>query len=188
MSTGHTAVVLLLASALAACSKSGTPARADAAESGSAATAAATGAADADKPNSTIHLVVAGGPNAGTYDAKATSGGCSYGLAGTGAWGNQYSIETKDPKAFSSLQLIVPDAKGAAHGTTQFQMTVGFGPLFQGKSYDVNTRANAAKKEGKGSLTVEDHGSTAKVTFDAETDAGVKLSGTIDCLSVMRAG
>jgi hypothetical protein len=30
---------------------------------------------------------------------------------------------------FSSLQLIVPDAKDAADGTDKFMMTVGFGEL-----------------------------------------------------------
>jgi hypothetical protein len=145
--------------------------------------------APADAPKGTVHLVVDGGPLAGTYDAKMMDGGCSYGLTGAGAWGNQYSTNATSPKAFSSLQLIVPDAKAAAKGTTDFQMTVGFGPLF-GKgqtSYDINTRANASTKSGSGTVTVDDKGSTGRVTFDVKSAEGVGLKGTIDCASVMRA-
>ena len=136
-----------------------------------------------------IHLDVTGGANAGSYDVDMKEGGCSYGLAGEKAWGNQYSTNTSDPKQLSSLQLIVPDAKAAAKGTTVFQMTAGFGPLF-GKgqtSYDINTRPEAATKKGSGTVTVDDKGSTGHVTFDAKTAEGVGLKGTIDCASVMRA-
>jgi hypothetical protein len=139
----------------------------------------------------TIHLEVTGGPNAGSYDVDMSGGGgCSYGLAGANAWGNQYSIDTEDTKAFSSLQLIVPDAKAAAGGTSTFQLTAQFGPLFggNGASYDVNTRPDARAKSGSGTVKVEDNGSTGRVTFDAKTDAGVQLKGTIDCKSVLRNG
>ena len=157
-------------------------------------TAAATGgdasAASTETGPSTgsVHLEVGSGPHAGTYDAQMTSGGCSYGLAGEKSWGNQYSIDSKDPKQFSSLQLIVPDAKAAAGGTSTFQLTAAFGPLFGdgATSYDVNTTRGAGK--GSGKVTVEDHGTSGKVTFDAKTADGVPLKGTIDCKSVMRAG
>jgi hypothetical protein len=137
-----------------------------------------------------IHLDVTGGANAGSYDVDMKEGGCSYGLAGEKAWGNQYSTNTSDPKQLSSLQLIVPDAKAAASGTSQFQMTVQFGPLFGsgGASYDVNTRPDASKKGGSGTVTVQDQGKTGKVTFDAKTPEGVGLKGTIDCQSVLRNG
>ena len=137
-----------------------------------------------------IHLEVSGGANAGTYDVEMKDAGCSYGLAGEKAWGNQYSIDTSDAKQLSSLQLIVPDAKAAASGTSNFQMTVQFGPLFGGggASYDVNTRPDAPQKGGSGTVTVQDQGSTGKVTFDAKTADGVGLKGTIDCQSVLRNG
>ncbi len=151
---------------------------------GEAASAAAEGASKGK-----IHLEVTGGPNAGVYDAEMKDTGCSYGLAGATAWGNQYSIDTSDPKEFSSLQMIVPDTKAAAGGTSEFQMTAQFGPLFgNGASYDVNTRSDAATKKGSGQVTVQDQGSTGHVTFDAKTDDGVGLKGTIDCLSVLRNG
>jgi hypothetical protein len=158
---------------------------------GAASTAAAPAtAASAGAAKGKIHLEVAGGANAGTYDVDMKESGCSYGLAGERAWGNQYSIDTTDPKQLSSLQLIVPDTKAAASGTSTFQMTVQFGPLFGsgGASYDVNTRSDASKKGGSGTVTVQDQGSTGKVTFDAKTADGVGLKGTIDCQAVVRNG
>lgn len=182
---------LVLGTLVAACSgrkeNSGTDTAGTASMNGAVADAADPAAANA--PKGTVHLVVSGGPLAGTYDAKMTDGGCSYGLTGAGSWGNQFSTSTNDPKAFTSLQLIVPDAKAAARGTSAFQMTAGFGPLF-GKgstSYDVNTRADASTKTGSGTVTVDDKGSTGHVMFDAKTADGVGLKGTIECASVMRA-
>ena len=174
---------LTLGALIVACSK----ASGDAKDTTGATVASA---APAGESKGTIHLEVVGGPNAGSYDVNMPGSGCSYGLAGPTAWGNQYSIDTEDAKAFSSLQLIVPDAKAAAGGTSNFQMTAQFGPLFggDGASYDVNTRPDAPKKSGSGTVTVDDKGSTGRVTFDAKTDAGVELKGTIDCKSVVRNG
>ena len=133
----------------------------------------------------TVHVVIANGPNAGTYDGETDRGGCSAGLSGPGSFGNQFSLpKEKDPKKFNSLQLIVPNAKAAAAGTHDFELHVGFGPLMnRSAQYDVDS----AKKKGSGTLTLADHGATANVTFDATTAAGVKIHGTIDCKSVVRA-
>lgn len=171
---------------VAACAGGGGDASSDSAggaDSASSATAAGTS-------TGTIHLEVSGGPNAGSYDVDMPDSGCSYGLAGPAAWGNQYSIDTEDSTKFSSLQLVVPDAKAAASGTSAFQITAQFGPLFgsSNKSYEVNTRPDASKKSGSGTVTVEDHDSTGRVTFDVKTSDGVGLKGTIDCRTVVRNG
>jgi hypothetical protein len=182
--------VLTLATLLLACSGAqGDASRAAADSAAAPAAGAEASAAPAGTAKGTIHLEVTGGPNAGAYDVEMKDAGCSYGLAGPTAWGNQYSIDSNDPKQFSSLQMIVPDTKAAASGTSEFQMTVQFGPLFgSGASYDVNTRSDAATKKGSGQVTVQDQGSTGHVTFDAKTDEGVGLKGTIDCQSVIRNG
>lgn len=137
----------------------------------------------------TVHLVIAGGPNAGTYDASTEKGGCSYGLAGPGSWGNQLSApKDKDPKHFNSLELIVPDAKKAAGGAKDFYLKVGFGPLMhRGAEYEVETRAGQ-KQSGSGTVTVLDHGTTGNVKFDVMTAGKVHMTGAIDCKSVVRAG
>jgi hypothetical protein len=137
-----------------------------------------------------VHLVVTGGPNAGTFDNASDRGGCSVGLTGPGSFGNQLSNpRDKDPKHFNSLQLVVPDATAAATGTSEFFLSVGFGPLLaRAAEYKVETRSGEAKKAGSGTVTIADHGATATVKFSAITADGVKLEGTIECRSVMRAG
>ena len=135
----------------------------------------------------TVKLRITGGPNAGTHEASTESGGCSYGFAGPGSWGNQLSSRDKDPKKFNSLQLVVPDAKKAAGGSGEFLLTVGFGPLLhRSAEYQVDT--TKGRKSGSGTVTVKDGGSTGHVTIDATTADGVKIEGEIDCRKVMRAG
>lgn len=131
-----------------------------------------------------VDITITGGASAGKYHATTERGGCSAGLAGPGSFGNQLSDpKSKDPKAFNSLQLVVPDPKKAG----EFQLTVGFGSILnRGAVYEVDTRAG--KKSGSGTVNVEDKGSTAMVKFSATTKDGVKLEGTIDCKSVTRAG
>lgn len=148
-----------------------------------------TTTAGADDVVETVHLVVTGGPNAGTFDASTEQGGCSYGYAGPGSWGNQLSSRDKDPAKFNSLQLIVPDAKKAAAGSKEFFLSIGFGPLVnRSAEYKVDTRPNQKQRTGSGTVTVLDKGATAKVTFSLVTDKGVKLEGTIDCRMVARNG
>jgi len=142
----------------------------------------------------TIHLVVGGGPHAGSYDATSESLTCTYGFAGPGSWGNQYSVSGKSPKEFSSLQLIVPDTKDAADGTDKFLITAGFGDLLKPgyTEHTINTGAslggasNDVKKEGSGTITVDDKGKSGKVTFKGKTKDNVTLEGTIDCHQLMR--
>lgn len=139
----------------------------------------------ADPTTETVHVVITGGPNAGTYDGATDRGGCSAGLTGKGSWGSQYSlVKENNPKVLNSVQLIVPDAKAAASGAHDFFLNVAFGRITaRVAEYKIETD----KKSGSGTVTVNDGGATATVTFDATTAAGVKLKGTIDCKSVTRA-
>lgn len=136
----------------------------------------------------TVHLVVTGGPNAGTWDASSDKGGCSAGLTGPGSWGNQLSQPKQaDPNRFNSLQLIVADVKKAAAGTKDFMILFRFGPLIaKNTEYSIETRATEAKKKGSGLVIVADKGATAKVSFNATSAEGYKFVGTIDCKSVIR--
>ena len=144
--------------------------------------------AQADAVVETVHLVVTGGPNAGTWEASSDKGGCSTGLTGPGSWGNQISQpKEKDPAKFNSLQLIVPDAKKAAAGGKEFFILFRFGSLMgKNTEYTIETRRSEAKKKGSGSVTIDDKGATAKVGFNVVSAAGYKFAGTIDCKSVIR--
>ena len=174
---------------LAACGNNDTAARS---EEGTSAVQVPSGTGGTA---TTIHLVVKGGPHAGTYDAKSNDLTCTYGFAGPGSWGNQYSVTGKKASEFSSLQLIVPDTKDAADGTDKFMMTVGFGELMQPSwsEHTINTGASLqgasadVKKEGTGTVKVEDRGKTGKVTFQGKTKDNVSLEGTIDCHQLMRS-
>jgi hypothetical protein len=78
----------------------------------------------------TVHVVITGGANAGTYDGTTDRGGCSAGMTGKGSWGNQFSlVKENDPKKLNSVQLIVPGAKAAASGTHEFFLNVAFGRI-----------------------------------------------------------
>jgi hypothetical protein len=134
----------------------------------------------------TIHLVIGGGPHAGTYDAKSADITCTYGFAGPGSWGNQYSVTGKKPNEFSSLQLIVPDTKDAADGTDKFLITAAFGELMQPGYSDHSINTTKDNKEGSGTITVDDKGKTGKVSFKGKTKDNVTLEGTIDCHQLMR--
>jgi hypothetical protein len=150
-------------------------------------TAVVAGVAQAQPPVESVHVVLTGGANAGSYDATSTRGGCSAGATGAGSFGNQLSNPKGEPAAFNSLQLIVPNAKAAATGTSEFQVIVGFGPLMKRTAeYTVNTLPDAPKKTGSGKVSVKDGGATAQVTIDAVTSAGVKIMATIDCKAVTR--
>ena len=93
-------------------------------------------------------------------------------------------MKENNPKVLNSVQLIVPDAKAAASGTHNFFLNVAFGRITaRVAEYKIETE----KKSGSGTVTVNDKGNTAIVAFDATTAAGVRLQGTIDCKSVLRA-
>jgi hypothetical protein len=186
----HSLILLLSTAvqALAGCGRGDTAAKTADGE-GAVQVPAATG-----EVATTIHLVVQGGPHAGTYDAKSSDITCSYGLAGKETWGNQYSVTGKKPTELSSVQLIVPNAKGAAGGTNKFLLTVGFGQLMQPgySEHTINTGASltgqseSGKDEGSGAITVEDKGTAGKVTFKGKTKDDVGLEGTIDCHQLLR--
>ncbi len=151
---------------------------------------APTPTADAGAVVETVHLVVTGGPHAGTWEASSEKGGCSAGLTGPGSWGNQISQpKQNDPAKFNSLQLIVPDAKKAALGGKEFMILFRFGSLMgKNTEYTIETRPAEATKKGSGTVTIDDKGATAKVGFDVVSSEGYQFVGSIDCNSVIRGG
>jgi hypothetical protein len=174
-------VVSTLLVTLAACGKGEPDAR-------SSADAPQVEASGTGPVATTIHLVIGGGEHAGTYDAKSNDITCTYGFAGPGSWGNQYSVTGKKPTEFSSLQLIVPNTKDAADGTNELLMTIGFGELFKPgySEHVIDTRKTASSKKGSGTITVDDRKTGGKVSFKGKAEDGATLEGTIDCHQMMR--
>ena len=151
-----------------------------------AATLAATALSLAlAQPATTISLEVGAGPHQGSYQVSSQDVTCTYGYAGEGLWGNQYSIDASSAETFSSLQLIV-DTRKATEGTGEFLTTLSFGPLFtpQSTSYTIDT----ANDVGSGFLTLDDRGGSATVHISGESGEGIPFEATIECHRVLRSG
>jgi hypothetical protein len=131
----------------------------------------------------TAKVTLSGGANAGSHQVSTEHAGCSMGLTGPNSFGVQISNpKDKDPKKLNSVQLDLPDKSKA----NQFVVTVGFGPLIgRTASYTIDTRRG---KKGNGAITLTESGSTAAVKFSGTSAEGVKLEGTIDCKSILKAG
>lgn len=135
----------------------------------------------------TIELEITGGPLAGNYGAVSDEPTCTYGYAGEGFWGNQYSISDVGPETFSSLQLIV-DADAAAEGTDEFLVTVSFGEFFTDDETSYTVRSGDGSSHGTGTVTLDDRGGSATVVVSAVTQEGIGIEATIECHLVLRAG
>jgi len=138
-----------------------------------------------------VHVVITGGPMAGTYDATETKGGCSTGATGPGSWGNAFSNVNATEKQIGQVTLVVPDAKAAtsAAGSKEFSLELRLGSIAgTNVVYDIETRPGQRKPAGSGTVTVADAGGTAKVAINAKTADGVGIQATIDCKSVTRMG
>ncbi len=134
---------------------------------------------------SNISVKLTGGANAGTYTATSADPTCSRGYSGTNSFGNQYSVDGKKDKEFSSLQLIVDNYDSAKAGTDQFMVTVSFGKLDEGNSYTISGLDNGVKK-GSGKLSIKESGSATIVTLAGTTADGVAITATITCNSVVK--
>jgi hypothetical protein len=136
-----------------------------------------------------VHVVITGGPLAGSYEATETKGGCSTGANGPGSWGNAFSNSKAGEKEIGALSLIVPSAKAAAAGTKEFMVQLRLGSILgKNVAYDIETRPDQRRPAGSGVVTVTDAGATAKVTIAAKTADGIGIQATIDCKSVTRMG
>jgi len=133
----------------------------------------------------TTHVVIAGGPMAGSHDGESTRAtACSSGVDGRGV----FSVQIADPRPaadkFSGLQLVAPNPM--ASGSSQFLVHVTFGAPGRTTDYVVETRPTETALTGSGRVAVEDAGSTASVTFYGTTAKGIKFTGSVICKYVLR--
>lgn len=131
---------------------------------------------------SEIKVTLTGGANAGIYTVTSANPTCSMGLTGKNSFGNQYSVEGKKANELSSVQMIIDDADAAKKGTDKFMITISFGELFKGKSYEIK------ENSGSGTATLSESGSTKTVSVEGKTKDGVGISATIICNSVLNGG
>jgi len=148
-----------------------------------------TDAATSGSSGSEISVTLTGGANAGTYHVMTKDPTCSEGLTGDNSFGNQYSEKNKADNELSSVQLIIDDKNAAKNGTDKFSISVGFGKLIGGKTYNISTRDNNTgfKPEGSGKATLTENGGTKTVAIEGKTADGVGISATIICNKIMTA-
>jgi hypothetical protein len=127
---------------------------------------------------SVLHVVISGGPAAGTYDAKSSQTTCSRSSTDKTYFGNQYSDPSNND--FSSLQLIVQDASAFTGGGTRFLTTITV------KGQDLNISLMSDPKKGSGTVTIQDSGLSAKVTIKGQAaEGGAGIDATIQCNKVI---
>jgi len=136
-----------------------------------------------------IFVTLTGGANAGTYHVISKDPTCSEGLTGDNSFGNQYSENGKADNELSSLQLIIDDKTAAEKGTDKFSISVGFGKLISGKTYNISTRTGdpGFKPSGSGKATLTKNGNAKTVVIEGKTPDGVGISAKIVCNQVMTA-
>ena len=109
----------------------------------------------------TVSVILTGGPDAGTYTATDNPL-CSYGVAGTGVWGAQFSVDGA-PKKISVVQIVAPTS--ASGSDTKFSSLVSIGPLLTSTNYRLD--------DTNGSAQVTDNGATAVIHVTGTTEDGV---------------
>ncbi|MCZ2460266.1 MAG: hypothetical protein LC128_11670 [Chitinophagales bacterium] len=138
---------------------------------------------------SDISVTLTGGANAGTYHVTSNETTCSEGLTGDNSFGNQYSENGKADNELSSLQLIIDDKNAAKTGASKFSISIGFGKLLNGKTYNISTQDNNSgfKQVGSGKATYTENGGIKTVVVEGKTSDGVGISATIICNKIMTA-
>ena len=127
---------------------------------------------------SVVHLVVAGGPLAGTYDKTGVKSDCNISPSGSGAtWGDAAATEGLTSLIFSSV------GSGANSSTFYFQALFGTFPDTQ--AIEIQT-LDPASARGSGTGTLADSGATIKWTINGTSSDGIGVQATVECGPVDR--
>ena len=131
-------------------------------------------------PATDIEMTISEGRHAGVHHATATDTACIRDIAGVGSWAVQYGHPGAGAP-LTSLQLVVPSVADSDRAGRPFYLGLGFGPLLDGSSLEIETRQGAEAPRGQGSLEIQADQSTATFTVSGRTAEQVKISGTIRC-------
>ena len=184
-----TKAILLLVWTVSACggqaatggpaSTQATPASAQPTSAPPQATVAPPSANAGGTGSSVAHVVVGGGPQAGTYDGTSPKVDCNLGATGSGA---TYQDLAKT-NGMSGLTFIAGEG-GAS--PTKLYIQLLFGPVtLQQPTLEIMTLDPASAK-GSAKAQLEDTGGTINWTFDGRTADGVSVTGTVECGPVDR--
>jgi len=126
-----------------------------------------------------IHVVVASGPQAGTYDGTGVKLDCNTAVDGSGA---TYADTTKTEGVTA---LTFTSGEGGAN-PTKFYFQVLFGVIsLQQPFLEISTLDPAAPR-GSGTATLQDNGATINWTINGTSADGFGVQATVECGPVDR--
>lgn len=127
-----------------------------------------------------FHLTLVGGLDGGIYDVPSHDPVCTHRTAGgESSWGGRFT-NPADSAAITAIQFRVPIAAGE---TSDFQLSVNFGNLPDGRLYEIDGRRPWGEN-GRGRASVERRGDGAVIRFDAATEKGVRVEATVQCRAI----
>lgn len=170
----HRALALALSFALLACGKS------DATDDQSAASSETSTASSTDE-GLRVHIVLTGGPYAGTYDATPPGAACiDYASAGADGVGIAYFSDAEKVKSgIGQLDYGVNKLAEARAGTKNFGFSVAMADSTnKGGPYSLHPD----RGEGSGTTTITGTGPRYTVKVAGKTSEGYGVDATLECL------
>lgn len=128
-------------------------------------------------PATAARVQLSGGANPGAYEVRSETPACARDLVGPGSWGVQLTDWTGPKAGLRSLQLVVP----VRTTSDQFYLGMVFGDFFTGIVHEIETRPDAPRRKGQGSVTVQERGDGATISVTGLTQDSVSITATIAC-------
>jgi len=128
---------------------------------------------------STIHVVVASGPQAGTYDASGIKYDCNTSGGGSGA--TYLNMAGTD----GVTSLVFTSGEGGPN-PAKFYFQLLFGAVSASQPTLQISTLDPTHPDGSGTASLQDNTSTIKWTIDGTTADGVDVSATVECGPVDR--
>lgn len=144
-------------------------------------------ASSAAAQGATVTVTIASGPNAGSYSLKDPRACVMEPSRGTQSRTLKATVsdsaKVANPKMLGNVIFEIPlAASGVPSPLLDIDLIFGE-PDNVAADYYVTTISEDSKT-GRGTVTVNDKGATASLTFQAETAKGVKFQGRLDCAKV----
>jgi hypothetical protein len=127
-----------------------------------------------------VHVVVASGPLAGTYDRTGIKYDCNTSATGSGA-------TFLDMAGTEGLTSVTFTSGEGGTSVTKFFFNAIFGAVATSREGLEISTLTPDSARGSGTATLQDSGSTIKWTIDGTTEDGVGVQATVECGPVDRS-
>ncbi len=129
---------------------------------------------------STMHLVVASGPQAGTYDQSGPKVDCNTSATGSGA---TYQDLTRTDGVTT---LVFSSGEGGANPAKfYFQVLFASESVLNAPALEISTLVPSSAR-GSGTASLQDNSSTIKWSIDGTSADGIDVTATVECGPVDR--